>query len=248
MDVGLTGKRALVTGASSGLGLASATRLAAEGAAVAIVSRSEEKLAAAAAGIQGRVVHLAADVSDTDRTEDMIAAVEALLEGPIDILVANAGGPPAGTFETTPFESYVGALELNLLATVAMCHQVIPGMRERGWGRVVAITSLAVRQPMPQLILSNTARAGLTAFLKTTATEVAPDGVTVNSVQPGIHLTERLAEVYDDVDALAATIPVGRLGDPADFGAVVAFLCSEQACFITGAAIPVDGGANKALQ
>jgi 3-oxoacyl-[acyl-carrier protein] reductase len=130
-----------------------------------------------------------------------------------------------------------------------MCTAAVPPMAERGWGRVVAITSMSVRQPIPDLILSNTARAGATGFLKTLALEVAPHGVTVNSVQPGLHATDRLVQLQGgDPSGPARAVPVGKLGDPADFGAVVAFLCSEQARFITGAAVPIDGGATKGLQ
>jgi len=162
--------------------------------------------------------------------------------------VANAGGPPPGTFASTPLEAYPAALELNLLSVVAMCQVAVPPMQAQGWGRVVAITSVSVRQPIPHLILSNTARAGVTGFLKTLALEVAGDGVTVNSVLPGSHDTDRLRSLYGgDASAAAADIPVGHLGRPADFGAVAAFLCSDQARFITGAAIPVEGGAYRAL-
>jgi 3-oxoacyl-[acyl-carrier protein] reductase len=173
-------------------------------------------------------------------------AAEAL--GGVDILVTNAGGPPAGTFASTDLAAYPPALEQNLLSTIAMCKAAVPAMAERGWGRVVAITSMTVRQPAPTLILSNTARAGATAFLKTLATEVAPRGVTVNSVQPGLHATDRLAQIHGgDLSAAAATVPAGRVGDPDGFGAAVAFLCSEQAQFITGAALSIDGGAYPGL-
>ena len=168
--------------------------------------------------------------------------------GHVDILVANAGGPPPGGFASTDLETYSLALQLNLLSAIRMCRALVPSMQERGWGRVVAITSSTVREPSPVLISSTTARAGLTGFLKTMATEVAPDGVTVNSVQPGPHATDRLAEIYDDLDAVAAGVPVRRLGDPDDFGRVVAFLCSESARSITGAALPVEGGSLRAIQ
>ena len=169
--------------------------------------------------------------------------------GGIDILVANAGGPPGGGFADTDLSAYLPALELSLLSTVAMCQAAVPDMREQGWGRVVAITSVSVRQPIPGLILSNTARAGLTGFLKTLALEVAGDGVTVNSVQPGSHATDRLRSLHGgDLTAAARGVPTGELGRPDDFGAVVAFLCSDQARFITGAALPVDGGAYAGLQ
>lgn len=247
MDLGLRGRRALVTGASSGLGLGTARALAAAGAQVVLVARSQERLDTAAAAVEGDVHTLVADVSDTDHVVDMVAAANELLGG-IDILVANAGGPPAGTFSSTDLDAYLPALHLNLLSTVAMCKATVPAMCERGWGRVVAITSVSVRQPIPHLILSNTARAGLTGFLKTLALEVAPNGVTVNSVQPGLHRTDRLVGLYDDPDAVAQGIPAKKLGDPDDFGRITAFLCSDSAQFITGAAIPVDGGAYAGLQ
>lgn len=247
MDLQLTGKRALVTGASSGLGLACAKALIAEGATVTLVARGAERLEKARASLGPRAYALAADLSTPADIDRMIREAEALMGG-IDILVANAGGPPPGSFESTAVEAYPAALQLSLISTVAMCKATVPAMRERGWGRVVAITSIAVREPIAQLILSNTARAGLTGFLKTLATEVAADGVTVNSVQPGLHATDRLREVFGDSDKLASGLPVRKLGDPEDFGRIVAFLCSPTACFITGSAIPVDGGSSRGLQ
>lgn len=247
MELGLRGRRALISGASSGLGLACAQALAAEGAAVVISSRSEERLAAAAATIDGARM-VVADVSLPGEPERLVDEAASLLGG-IDILVANAGGPPPGDFASTDLDRYEPALRLNLLSTVAMCHATVPAMQERGWGRVVAITSIAVREPNPRLILSNTARAGVTGFLKTLAGEVARDGVTVNSLQPGLHATDRLQSVYgDDLAEVAAGVPAGVIGDPADFGRIAAFLCSDSARFITGAAIPVDGGAAHGLQ
>ncbi len=247
MDLALRGRRALVTGGSSGLGLACAQALAAEGCTVAIAARSADRLAAAAATIGGDVHPIVADVASAEGVAAMMAAANAELGG-IDILIANAGGPPVGNFADTPLERYEPALQLNLLSTVAMCVASVPGMRERGWGRVVAITSIAVREPMPQLILSNTARAGLTGFLKTLAREVAADGVTVNSLQPGLHATARLGALYSDLDQVAAGVPTRTLGDPADFGRFAAFLCSDAAKFVTGTAIPVDGGSSHGLQ
>lgn len=247
MELGLRGRRALISGASSGLGLACAQALAAEGAAVVISSRSEERLTAAAATIEGARA-VVADVSLPGEPERLVGEAASLLGG-IDILVANAGGPPPGDFASTDLDRYEPALRLNLLSTVAMCHATVPAMQERGWGRVVAITSIAVREPNPRLILSNTARAGVTGFLKTLAGEVARDGVTVNSLQPGLHATDRLQSVYgDDLAEVAAGVPAGVIGDPADFGRIAAFLCSDSARFITGAAIPVDGGAAHGLQ
>jgi len=163
-------------------------------------------------------------------------------------VVPNAGGPPPGTFASTPLDAYRPALELNLLSTVALCKVLVPPMQEAGWGRVVAITSVSVRQPIATLILSNTARAGVTGFLKTLALEVAADGVTVNSVLPGLHDTDRLRALHGgDTSAAGAGVPVGAVGRPEDFGAVVAFLCSEHARYITGHALPVDGGTVQAL-
>jgi len=247
MDLGLEGRTAAVAGASSGLGFASARALAAEGVRVAICGRDRARIDAAAARIEG-AVPLVADVSTPEGAVGFVeAAVDAL--GQVDILVPNAGGPPPGTFASTPLEAYAPALGLNLLSTVAMCRAAVPAMCERGWGRVVAITSVAVRQPIDTLILSNTARAGVTGFLKTLAREVAGRGVTVNSVQPGLHATERLRQVYGgDIGPAAATVPAGVVGDPADFGSVVAFLCSEHARFVVGAALPVDGGTYQGLQ
>ncbi len=189
-----------------------------------------------------------ADVSTTAGASGFVVAAADALGAPPDILVTHAGGPPAGTFASTPLDAYGPALELNLLSVVAMCHAAVPAMRERRWGRVVAITSIAVRQPIGTLILSNTARAGATGFLKTLATEVAGDGVTVNSVLPGLHATDRLVSLHGgDVSGVARDIPAGVVGDPADFGSVVTFLCSDHARFVTGAAVPVDGGAHAGL-
>ncbi len=247
MELGLQGRRALVTGASSGLGLGCARALAAEGATVVLAARSQERLDAAAASIPGDVHTLVADVADMEQAQSLVARAQELTGG-IDILVANAGGPPAGNFASTALDAYLPALHLNLLSTVAMCTAAVPAMCERGWGRVVAITSMSVREPIPHLILSNTARAGLTGFLKTLAGEVASKGVTVNSIQPGLHLTDRLAALYADPATVAAGVPTGTLGDPDDFGRIAAFLCSDSARFLTGTAIPVDGGACHGLQ
>jgi 3-oxoacyl-[acyl-carrier protein] reductase len=246
METGLAGRRAAVAAASQGLGFASAAALAAEGARVAICGRSKDRIEAAAARIGDAAVPLVADVSTPDGAARFVAEAREALGG-LDVLVTNAGGPPPGTFATTPLENYTPALALNLLSVVAMCQEAVPGMQAQRFGRIVAITSISVRQPIPNLILSNTARSGVTGFLKTLAREVAGDGVTVNSVQPGTHATQRIRDVYGDLDDTAAGIPAGEVGRPEDFGAVVAFLCSDSARFITGAAIPVDGGAYAGL-
>ena len=243
MQLGIQGRRAAVAAASRGLGLATAEALRAEGAEVAICGRSAEPVEAAAAPTG--LVPIVADVSTAEGAAGFVRAARDALGG-IDILVANAGGPPPGRFADVqdPTE-YARAFELNCLSTIAMCGEAVPAMQAQQWGRVVAITSIAVRQPIPYLILSNTARAGVTGFLKTLAREVAPDGITVNSLQPGLHDTERIRSLGEpDLSA----IPAGRLGTAEEFGALAAFLCSEHAAFVTGAAIPVDGGAFAGLQ
>jgi len=247
MDLGIEHKRAAVAGASSGLGYASAAALVAAGATVAICGRDHDRIHAAATELGPAALPIVADVGSAEGGRRFVAEATERLGG-LDILVPNAGGPPPGNFATTDLEAYVPALELNLLSVVGMCTEAVPHLRAQGWGRIVAITSLSVRQPIANLILSNTARAGVTGFLKSLALEIAADGVTVNSVQPGLHDTDRLRSLYGgDASGAGADIPVGVVGRPEDFGAVVAFLCSDAARFITGAAIPVDGGANRAL-
>jgi len=237
MDLGLRNKRAAVAAASAGLGYASAAALVAEGVEVVICGRDGARVEAAAErlGCHG----LVADVSTAEGAEAFVVDAAERLGG-LDILVANAGGPPPGTFASTPLEAYRPAIELNLMSVVAMCQAAVPAMCERGWGRVVAITSVAVRQPIAELILSNTARAGATGFLKTLAREVAGSGVTVNSVQPGLHRTDRVTSLYGD------EVP-SPIGEADDFGAIVTFLCSEQAKFVTGVQLHVDGGSYAGL-
>lgn len=247
MDLGIAGRRAAVAGASAGLGFSAAKALVAAGVQVAICGRDTERITRAASELGDEVIPITADVSTPDGATGFVeAAMEAL--GGVDILIPNAGGPPAGNFASTSLDAYLPAVELNLLSTVAMCYAAVPAMQAQKWGRVVAITSGTVRQPNPNLILSNTARAGATGFLKTLALEVAGDGVTVNSVQPGLHLTDRMRALGVDPDRAGADIPAGFVGDSDDFGQVCAFLCSEQAKFIVGAAVPVDGGAYRGLQ
>lgn len=247
MDLRIEGRRAAVAAGSAGLGLAVARSLAAAGVAVAICGRDADRLATAAEAHD--LTGIVADVSTPDGAVGFVRDARAALGG-IDIVVGNAGGPPGGGFDDFPDpQAYADAFALNALSTIAMCQDAVPEMRARGWGRVVAITSIAARQSSPHLILSATARAGLTGFLKTLATQVAADGVTVNSLQPGFHATDRLTALYGgDVSAAAATVPAGELGRPEDFGDVAAFLCSDQARFVTGSAILVDGGAYPGLQ
>lgn len=245
MDLGIAGKRAAVAGASTGLGYACAEALIGEGVRVAICSRDRGRVQEAANRLGHDTVALQADVS---RPEDAGRFVEEAAEalGSIDILVPNAGGPPPGKPSSTALEAYRQALDLNLLATVALCNAAVGPMRERGWGRICAITSGGARSPIPFLAASSVARAGVTSYLKTLATEIAGDGVTVNSAQPGLHATDRLAELGDP-SKMAQSVPAGFLGSPEDFGKAVAFLCSEPARFITGTSLLLDGGSYPGL-
>jgi 3-oxoacyl-[acyl-carrier protein] reductase len=246
MDLGISGRRAAVAAASEGLGFGVAAALAEAGVRVAICGRRPDAIDAAVARLGDAAVGLVADVSTVSGGQDFVDAARDALGG-IDILVLNGGGPPPGTFATAPLDGYLDAFEANCRSPIAMCQGAVPAMRERGWGRVVAITSIAVRQPIPSLILSNTARTALTGFLKTLALEVAPDGVTVNSLLPGSHDTSRIRALYGgDLEPVAAAVPARIVGDPGDFGRFAAFLCSEHARFVTGTAIPVDGGAYAA--
>jgi 3-oxoacyl-[acyl-carrier protein] reductase len=248
MDLGLQGRRAAVAAASGGLGFASAKALAAEGVQVVVCGRDRGRIDAAAAEIGNGCIGKVHDVSDAAGGASFVAAAREALGG-LDIVVANGGGPRPGTFASTPVDAYDTAIDLSLLSVVGMAKAAIPDMQQQGWGRFVAITSVSVRQPIPTLILSNTARAGVTGFLKTVAREVARDGVTVNSVQPGLHATDRVTSLYGgDTAAVAADVPAGVLGDDADFGAIVAFVCSEHAKYLTGVQLHVDGGAYAGLQ
>lgn len=262
MDLGLRDRVALVAAASSGIGFAAARELAREGARVFLCSRDEERAHRAADRIReetgAQVVGSQADVtSDEDAARFVRLAEERA--GRIDICVTNAGGSPASTFNETSLEMYRKSFELNALSAIRLAQLVVPSMRARRWGRVVNITSISVKQPINGLILSNTVRAGLTGWAKTLSTEVAPDGVTVNSVAPGYTLTERqdeLAEVRarasgktkeEMVEMWAAEIPLRRLARAEEIAAAVAFLASERASYITGVTLQVDGGWVRSL-
>jgi 3-oxoacyl-[acyl-carrier protein] reductase len=235
VDLGIDGKRAAVAASSSGLGFSTAKALANEGVTVAICGRDRARIDDAASRIGNLAIPIVADVGDAAGADGFVEQATLALGG-IDILVTNAGGPPVGNFASTPIDAYLTAVDLNLMSVVAMCKAAVPAMQAQGWGRVVAITSQSVRQPMPNLILSNTARAGATGFLKTLAREVAADGVTVNGAQPGMHRTDRLTALFGD------ELPHVVMGEPDDFGQIVAFLCSQQARFTTGAHLQIDGG------
>jgi 3-oxoacyl-[acyl-carrier protein] reductase len=246
MEFGLRGRVALVTGGSRGIGYAIAGELAAEGAAVAVSSRDPAS-AAASLGVLG-VAH---DSSDLDCVASLVAEVESSL-GPIDVLVTNTGGPPGGpdplAFDRPEWEA---AYRTLVLAPMALVSAVMPGMRSRGWGRIVNVASTSVREPLPHLMLSNVHRAGTLAAWKTLARHVAGDGVTVNSVLPGRIATDRMASLAGSMEAAeeaaAREVPAGRLGTPAEMAAAAAFLCSERAAYVTGVALLVDGGLTASI-
>ena len=257
MDLGINGKIALVTAASRGLGRGCAEQLAAEQCRVAICSRDEAAAKQAAEEIAGQtgaeVLGLGADVSKAENIGRLLEDVKQSLGDP-EILVTNAGGPPPGTFASTALEEYEKALNLNLMSAVNLIHGVTPSMKANGWGRIIAITSISVKQPIANLLLSNMARAGLTGFLKTIATELAPFGITVNALLPGTHKTSRIDQLMKDTAARANkpekevyqemmdAIPCKTLGNPADFGAAAAFLAGTRARYITGQNLLIDGG------
>ena len=261
MDLGLQERVAIVAAASKGLGKAVALGLAHEGARVALFSRDEAQIRAAGDEIKretsGDVLPLAADVT---REEDLRRVVDATLErwGRIDILFNNAGGPPPGRFEDFGDAEWQKAFELNLLSTIRLTRLVLPSMRERRWGRIITSTSISVRQPIDNLILSNAIRSGVTAMAKTLSNEVAREGITVNTIAPGRIDTERLRtmdaatarkqgiSVEEAQRQSEALIPLGRYGDPAEFAALAVFLASERSSYITGQTMLVDGGLLKA--
>lgn len=263
MDLGLTGRAAIVGGSSRGIGRGIAMELAAEGADVLLCARDAAALEAARDDLRratgARIETVPTDTSEREGVERVIdAAVTAF--GKVDILVTNTGGPRAGRFEDLSPEDWAQAVRQLLESVVHFVRGVLPGMRERGWGRIVNVTSVAVKQPIDGLMLSNSLRAGLTGFARTLANEVAADGITVNNVLPGYTRTERLVELAEhltsagDAESIEAVfgrweeeIPAGRLGDPRELGALVAFLASERAGYITGTSIAVDGGWTRGL-
>lgn len=255
MDLGIKGKRGLVCAASKGLGRGCAEALAEAGVDLVINARGEEALTETAREIAGRfgvtVTPVAADIT----TEAGRARVLDVLGGQADILVTNAGGPPPGKWSDWSRDDFIRAFDANLLTAVALMQALVPGMMERGWGRVVNITSQSVKMPNPVLGLSNTARLGLTGFVAGMSRQVAPSGVCVNNLLPGMHATDRMVQLDGNAAATQgisveeararrlAAIPTGAYGEAADFGAACAFLCSQQARFIVGQNLLLDGGA-----
>lgn len=235
MDLGLTDRVAIVTAASKGLGRATAEALAAEGAKVLVNARSADVLEDLVATMDDAIV-APGDITDPDLPAQL---VDTALErwGRVDIVIANAGGPPTGRALDVDDEQILDAINANMLASIRLARAGVPHMREQHWGRICFIASMSVRQPIRDLTLSNVARTGLWAWTKTAAQDLADDGITVNLAAPGLHATDRLIERG----------VTGRTGDPADFGQAVAFLCSEQANFINGIALGVDGGAVTGL-
>ncbi len=248
MDLGLDGRRALVTASSKGLGRACAAALAKEGAKVFICSRDQAAIETTGKQI-GAAGWLAADVSKAGEPEALVEAVVAKLGG-LDILVANAGGPPPGTFQSTPLENWDIAYQLTLMSAVRLVNAGLPHLKRSGQGRIVFITSISVRQPLPNIALSNSLRAAVTGLAKTLSGEIARDAITVNCLAPDNILTDRIrhlaasagGDLDEELKRRAAGSATGRFGDPSEFGAACAFLCSRQAGYITGQTLGVDGG------
>lgn len=262
MDLGIKDRVALVAAASRGIGYASALELAREGARVFLCSRDEGRASDAAEKIHNEtganVAGIAADVTNgTDVERFVRLAIERA--GRVDICVTNAGGPPATTFDNTDIEMFRDAFELNALSAIRLAKLVLPGMRERKWGRIVNVTSISVKQPVDGLLLSNTVRAGLTSWAKTVSNEVAAEGVTINNVAPGYTLTERqdelavargkaLGKSKEEMIAMwASQTPAQRIAAPEEIAAAIAFLASERASYITGVTLQVDGGWTRGL-
>jgi len=259
MDLQLSDRRALIIGGTRGLGRAVADALAADGARLVVTGRDTDAGASAERALGPKATFIAGNIRDEDYRERLVSEAETALGGGIDILVTNAGGPPPGQFTEQPLEAWRDALETNMLAAIDLARRIVPGMAERGFGRVVNVTSFAVKEPYPNMALSNGVRTGMTGAMATLAREVIHQGVTVNNVLPGLMDTGALERVYNAraeregttpdkaKAALAASVPAGRLGTAEDFGPVCAFLCSPLAGYITAQNITVDGGLTRGL-
>jgi len=255
MDLGLDDKVALVTGASQGIGFGIAKELAREGARVAISSRTREKIDAAAHEIEsaagaGRARGYVHDTVDLDAAPGLIEAVERDL-GPIDILVTNTGGPPGGDPLEFTREQWEAAHRELVVAAIEMIELVVPGMRERGFGRVVSISSSAAKEPIPELLMSSAHRPGLLGAFKVLAGKLAADGITLNTILPGRIATDRISHLHGSIEKAQEVardeIPAGRLGSPEELAAAAVFLCSERAGYITGTTLLVDGGLTNSI-
>jgi 3-oxoacyl-[acyl-carrier protein] reductase len=262
VDLGIRGRVALVAAASRGLGRAIAEELAAEGVSLVVCSRDLAGIEQAAQDIaQAHGVDVRGVAADVSVQSDAESLVRRCMEwfGRVDILVTNAGGPPAGPFETHSPDVWRQTYELTLASVLHLVRGVLPGMKERRWGRIINVTSIAAKQPVDNLILSNSMRAAVTGFARTLANEVAQSGITVNNIMPGYTRTERVVQLAEataassgrssaDVRAVwEAQIPMGRLGEPREFAALAAFLASERASYITAQSVAVDGGWIKGL-
>lgn len=253
MDLVIKGKKALVMASSKGLGKAVATELSHEGAEVLICSRTEADLKTAQSEItqktNGLVHYAVGDVTTTEGRSTILDTARKTL-GTVDILVTNAGGPPAGTFDSHSLDEWESAYKLLLESTVGMIQAVLPEMKKQRWGRIITITSQAIKQPVNGLILSNSVRASLLGLVKTLSNELGEFNITVNNVLPGYTRTERLIELLGedpDWDKITTHIPLGRIAEPEEFAAAVTFLASDRAAFITGVSLPVDGGWIKGI-
>lgn len=240
MDLGLRGKRALVLGASQGLGRAIAAELVQEGATVAIASRDPAKIAAAANDI-GAAHAFVCDLQQPGAGAAAVSEAKAALGG-LDILVCNSGGPPKSDFASTTAEAWLAGFQLLWLSTTDAMHAALPDMQAQGFGRILVVTSIAAREPLPGLTVSNGLRAGLLGLLKDLSRDVAKDGVTVNALLPGYTRTERMAQLGVTDAQVASSVPAGRMGGPEEFAAMAVFLASSRASYVTGQAIAVDGG------